>query len=129
MPCVFTCLVIVCCPTARLLADNRSLTVLELEGNQIGSAGATALAESLQANACLTTLALGANQIDDAGAIALGKSLKVLTIVAPDAAVFPLLVSTHLRPLMNDMCLLTFCVKHWLSRFWWYLNHSPTAPC
>ncbi len=69
------------CAAARLLADNRSLTVLELEGNQIGSAGASALAESLQANACLTTLALGANQIDDVGAIALGKSLKVFSSI------------------------------------------------
>ena len=68
---------------ASALADalrvNTSLTELNLYNNQIGDAGATALADALKLNTSLTTLNLNSNQIGDDGASALADALKTNT--------------------------------------------------
>ena len=65
---------------AKLLADalqqNRTLTSLNLAGNQIGDEGAKALAEALTQNRTLTSLSLGANNIGAEGVKALADALK-----------------------------------------------------
>ncbi len=63
---------------AATLAANKTLTTLDISGNNIGVAGATALA----ANQTLTTLNVRHNKIGDAGAVALAanKLLKTLNI-------------------------------------------------
>ncbi len=50
---------------------NTTLTSLNLAGNHIGAASATALATALQTNTTLTELNLGSNRIGDAAAVAL----------------------------------------------------------
>ncbi len=64
---------------ADVLRTNTSLTRLYLDGNQIGDAGAVALAEALRTNTSLTTLDLHANQIGPEGTVALAEALKVNT--------------------------------------------------
>ena len=73
---------------ARLLsgADVRPLEKLNCDGrfrdsNQIGDAGATALAEALKVNTTLQTVDLGKNKIGAAGKAALKAAIKVNTKV------------------------------------------------
>ncbi|CAF4479923.1 unnamed protein product, partial [Didymodactylos carnosus] len=49
------------------LKVNKTLTTLNLAGNQISDGGGEALAEALKVNRALTTLFLGGNQISDGG--------------------------------------------------------------
>ena len=53
------------------LRTNTTLTSLNLINNDIGAAGATALATALQTNTTLTSLDLKRNRIGDAAAVAL----------------------------------------------------------
>ena len=66
---------------ATALADalrvNKSLETLDLDDNHIGDAGATALADALLVNETLETLFLTRNEIRDAGATALADTLLV----------------------------------------------------
>ena len=64
---------------AGALRTNTSLRVLSLAVNQIGNAGATALAKALRKNTSLTTLYLNENQIGNAGATALARALRTNT--------------------------------------------------
>ena len=52
-------------------------TMIDLDSNNLGDAGAVALAEQLKINRKVVTLRIGANSIGDAGAIALAEALKV----------------------------------------------------
>src|SRR6185312_1087633 len=61
---------------AKALESNSSLISLDLGSNQIGDAGATALAKALESNSSLTSLNLWSNQIGHAGATALAKALE-----------------------------------------------------
>jgi len=63
----------------RLHGNDPSLTTLWLRGNQIGPAGAIALADVLRTNTSLTRLYLDGNQIGDAGAVALAEALRTNT--------------------------------------------------
>ncbi|XP_068725716.1 NLR family CARD domain-containing protein 3-like isoform X2 [Montipora capricornis] len=63
----------------EILKVNTCLTTLNLEQNEIGTAGAEFLSEALKVNTCLTTLNLGRNEIDNAGAEFLSEALKVNT--------------------------------------------------
>jgi hypothetical protein len=49
--------------------------------NQIGDAGAVALADALKTNTSVTVITLGDNQIGDAGVVALANALKTNTTV------------------------------------------------
>jgi Ran GTPase-activating protein (RanGAP) involved in mRNA processing and transport len=59
------------------LAANKHVRSAWLDGNEIGSIGATALAEALVTNAGLIALNLRGNQFGDTGAAAFGKALAV----------------------------------------------------
>jgi Ran GTPase-activating protein (RanGAP) involved in mRNA processing and transport len=61
---------------AEALKTNSILTTLNLEGNKIGPADATALAGALKTNMTLASLRLEANRIGDDGARALADALK-----------------------------------------------------
>jgi hypothetical protein len=61
------------------LQTNTTLTSLDLENNDIGAAGATALATALQTNTTLTSLDLANNNIGAAGATALATALQTNT--------------------------------------------------
>ena len=60
----------------RLHENDPSLRELYLSFNQIGDAGAHALAEALRTNTSLTRLVLGDNQIGPEGAVALAEALE-----------------------------------------------------
>jgi len=62
---------------AEALLTNQTLTDLNLRGNNIGSRGAEFLAEALEHNTTLTALNLGGNGIMAAGAKRLAEALKV----------------------------------------------------
>ncbi len=64
---------------SHLPQTNPKLTSLDLEGNGIGDAGATALATALQTNTTLTSLNLECNGIGAAGATALATALQTNT--------------------------------------------------
>jgi Ran GTPase-activating protein (RanGAP) involved in mRNA processing and transport len=64
---------------AEALKFNTSLTKLCLDRNQIGAVGAQAIAEALKVNASLTELELDSNHIGDAGAQAIAEALKFNT--------------------------------------------------
>jgi hypothetical protein len=57
------------------------VTILMLDGNDIGDEGAKAIAEVLKVNAVVTTLDLADNSIEDEGAIAIAESLKVNAVL------------------------------------------------
>jgi len=61
---------------AAMLRTNRSLTFLLLRGNKIGDAGAEAIVAMLRTNSSLTELDLRANKIGDAGQKALQEAVK-----------------------------------------------------
>ena len=52
------------------------LVFCRLSSNNIGEAGAAAIANAIAVNASVTKLFLGGNQIGDAGAIAIAEALK-----------------------------------------------------
>ncbi|CAF1129205.1 unnamed protein product [Rotaria sordida] len=60
---------------AEALRNNKTLTTLNLWGNEIKDAGAQHLADALRNNTTLTTLDLVDNQIGDAGAEHLADAL------------------------------------------------------
>ena len=62
---------------ANAIAVNASLKSLELFGNQIGDAGAAAIANAIAVNASLKILALEGNKIGDAGAAAIANAIAV----------------------------------------------------
>jgi hypothetical protein len=62
---------------ADALAENTSMTKLNLIGNKFGANGASALADALKVNTALTTIDLECNGIGDDGASALADALKV----------------------------------------------------
>ena len=62
---------------AEALKANRTLTALDLGENSIGDAGASAVAEALKVNRTLTALELQNNSIGDAGASAVAVASKV----------------------------------------------------
>ena len=66
---------------ARLFAFNAVLKTLWLNQNNIGDAGATAIADALKFNAVMETLILGANDIGDEGAKALASALEVNAVM------------------------------------------------
>jgi hypothetical protein len=66
----------VCFLFSQLPQTNTTLTSLNLRDNQIGAAGATALATALQTNTTLTALNLWSNEIGAAGATALATALQ-----------------------------------------------------
>jgi len=61
---------------AAMLRTNRSVTYLSLGGNQLGDAGAEAIAAMLRTNRSLTDLNLARNKIGDAGAEAIAAMLR-----------------------------------------------------
>jgi predicted HicB family RNase H-like nuclease len=61
---------------AETLRINQTITSLDLELNEINTAGAEALAEALENNQTLSSLELYNNQLGDAGAKAMAKALK-----------------------------------------------------
>ena len=61
---------------AEALKTNQTLTWVDLFSNEIGNAGATALAEALKTNPGLSSINLGHNGIGNAGAAALAEALK-----------------------------------------------------
>ena len=63
----------------RIRANDSTLTYLDLSNNNIGDAGATALATALHTNISLTALSLYNNNIGDAGATALATALHTNT--------------------------------------------------
>ncbi|KJE97751.1 hypothetical protein, variant [Capsaspora owczarzaki ATCC 30864] len=62
---------------AEALKVNKTLTSLNLGWNQIGSDGAQEIAEALKVNTTLTKLYLESNEIANAGALAIAEALKV----------------------------------------------------
>ena len=83
---------------ARLEVNTTLTGVLHLEGNEIGVAGAEALAGALAQNAALRALQLEANDLHDAGAaavargLAANKTLTCLHLGSPGCSVgFPIL--------------------------------------
>ncbi|KJE90017.1 hypothetical protein CAOG_009423 [Capsaspora owczarzaki ATCC 30864] len=62
---------------AEALKVNTTVTKIELCQNQIGEVGARALAETLKVNETVTWIAIWRNQIGDAGASAVAEALKV----------------------------------------------------
>ena len=66
---------------AEALKVNTTLQTVNLQFNKIGDAGATALAEALKVNTALQTVNLEDNEIGDAGAVELAEALKVNTTV------------------------------------------------
>ncbi|KJE95257.1 hypothetical protein CAOG_05730 [Capsaspora owczarzaki ATCC 30864] len=66
---------------AEALKVNTTMTWLALWQNQIGEVGARALAETLKVNETVTKLDIWRNQIGDAGASAIAEALKVNTTV------------------------------------------------
>jgi hypothetical protein len=64
---------------AAALKTNTALTTLDLSYNDLGDAGAQALAAALKTNPSLATLQLGSNQLGEAGAQALAAALKTNT--------------------------------------------------
>ncbi|KJE95162.1 hypothetical protein CAOG_005642 [Capsaspora owczarzaki ATCC 30864] len=62
---------------AEALKANPTLTWLVLRRGQIGAAGARAIAETLNVNMRLTRLMLGRNELGDAGAKAIAAAIKV----------------------------------------------------
>ena len=61
----------------QLKANDPGLTCIDLGGNQIGDAGAQALAGALKVNCTVASIDLVSNGIGDAGAQALAGALKV----------------------------------------------------
>lgn len=61
---------------ASLLTDNKTITQLDLSGNQIGDVGARILSERLQKNSTLSELSLCSNAITDAGANILAQGIE-----------------------------------------------------
>jgi hypothetical protein len=64
---------------AAALKTNTSLITLSLYNNELGETGEQALANMLKTNTALTTLDLGGNQLGKAGAQALAEALKTNT--------------------------------------------------
>ena len=64
---------------AAVLEANTTLTNLDLQGNNIGPAGAVSLATALKTNTTLTNLDLSYNNIGSAGAESLATALKTNT--------------------------------------------------
>ena len=62
---------------AEAFKVNSTITEVNLDDNNIGDTGATALAEALKGNSTFKYLYLGKNNIGDRGAIALAEALKV----------------------------------------------------
>jgi hypothetical protein len=62
---------------AKALLVNESLTSISLDDNKISNQGATALAKALHANKSLTMIDLDRNKISDEGATALAEALQV----------------------------------------------------
>ncbi|KJE95243.1 hypothetical protein, variant 2 [Capsaspora owczarzaki ATCC 30864] len=62
---------------AEALKVNMTITQVDLWQNQIGEVGARALAETLKVNETVTWIAIWDNQIGDAGASAIAEALKV----------------------------------------------------
>ena len=62
-----------------LLKNSVNVVKINLESNDIGDAGASALADALKVNTTLTEINLGSNEIGDDGASALADALKVNT--------------------------------------------------
>jgi len=60
----------------RLTQNDITLITLNIGHNNIGVAGAQAIAEALEGNTTLTTLDISYNNIDDVGTIAITKALK-----------------------------------------------------
>jgi Ran GTPase-activating protein (RanGAP) involved in mRNA processing and transport len=58
------------------LAASTTITALHIEANQIGAAGAQAIGHSLKTNRSLTQLNFGRNKIGEGGAQALGEALR-----------------------------------------------------
>ncbi len=75
---------------ADALKENRSLTALDVGGNNIGPQGAIAIAGALKGNDVLKTLELGYNPIGAEGAQAFGESIKYDTPKVGHVAIFAL---------------------------------------
>jgi hypothetical protein len=67
---------------AHLISRNRSLTQLDLGGNQLGAESGKAMVEALIANTTLTQLSLYGNKLGDAGGCALSVALLTNTTLA-----------------------------------------------
>ncbi|XP_004346365.1 hypothetical protein CAOG_05692 [Capsaspora owczarzaki ATCC 30864] len=66
---------------AETLKVNKAVTSIAIWDNQIGDAGASAIAQALKVNTTVTRLIIWRNQIGDAGASAVAEALKVNTTV------------------------------------------------
>eukprot|EP01062_Namystynia_karyoxenos_P051421 TRINITY_DN4036_c0_g1_i1.p1 TRINITY_DN4036_c0_g1~~TRINITY_DN4036_c0_g1_i1.p1 ORF type:complete len:725 (+),score=233.54 TRINITY_DN4036_c0_g1_i1:65-2176(+) len=62
---------------AKGIAENWSLTSLELRRNEIGAAGAVPLAQALAVNTSLRYLGLGRNKLTNAGGVHIAEALKI----------------------------------------------------
>ncbi len=61
---------------AKALGINNTITSVDLGENNIGSAGAVAIAKALEFNNTITSVDLGSNEIGDEGAVAIAKALE-----------------------------------------------------
>ena len=62
---------------AGVLKENRTITSIDLHGNNVRDDGAIALADALKENRTITSINLGNSGVGNAGAIALADALKV----------------------------------------------------
>ena len=69
---------------ASALKQNNTLTLLNLNNNNISNEGAKAIAKALKKNTTLYELDLRYNNIEDTGAIEIANALKINTTVKID---------------------------------------------
>ena len=70
-----TCKAMSCAPTEVFVVGNTSLQRLDLESKGLGTAGATALAQNIDADTHLRHLVLTSNSLGDDGATAVAPAL------------------------------------------------------
>ena len=99
------------------METNTNLTILSLGSNNIGAAGATALATALETNTTLTALYLYSNNINDTGTAALASALQNnTTLMTLNLGIYPA-PAAKLPLLQRNRDL-------WRHTYWSYVRHE-----